>query len=93
MNIIDRSYSDLDDIEKRVVEFRIGVSDRIKFLMEKNNMTQAELARRSNMTLSGIRRLILCEYSTTFTVISKLEKVFGEKILYTYDDIRSKQIY
>ena len=53
MNIIDRSYSDLDDIEKRVVEFRIGVSDRIKFLMEKNNMTQAELARRSNMTLSG----------------------------------------
>lgn len=35
MNIIDKSYSDLDDIEKRVVEFRIGVSDRIKFLMKK----------------------------------------------------------
>ena len=90
MNIIDKSYSDLDDIEKRVVEFRIGVSDRIKFLMKKNNMPQAELATRSNIPLSGIRRLILCEYSTTFTAISKLEKVFGEKILYTYDDIRNK---
>ena len=83
---LDKTKSELTEDELLATEIRMKISSRINSLMNDSGMRLSELAKRSGMTITGVRRVITAEYSPSLLTIAKLEKSLGNKIIEVAED-------
>lgn len=83
---LDKIMSEITEEELRATEIRMKISSRINKLMNDSGMKLSELAKKSGMTITGVRRIITAEYSPSLLTIAKLEKALGNNIIDVIND-------
>jgi len=79
--LIDKMYHGIPPERKRRFEYADEIAEYLHTVLEKNEITQKELAGRMNMKPAQLNRYINGEANLNLETIARLEIALGERIL------------
>ncbi len=77
---------------KEFVDYNLAISNYVHMLLEQKGWTQKELAQALGKTEGEISKWLSGMHNLTIKSIAKMSAALGEKIIYTPDELQSKNL-